>query len=152
MIIIQDFQQRFNFCDVFFLICAILNAISLQKSNLTAFLYILVWKHALAIKIKCLRVKIQILAFINILITRCFILTQLSHCAICVVVLQEIRSQLENCLADGSPLLVTDCDIEKLAKDTRFRYAIQKCTDFIHGKNRFKIIVSMVCYEKINDL
>ncbi|WAR07684.1 DYHG-like protein [Mya arenaria] len=53
----------------------------------------------------------------------------------------EIRSQLENCLADGSPLLVTDCDIEKLAKDSRFRYAIQRCTDFIHGKNRFKIIV-----------
>ncbi|XP_053397319.1 dynein axonemal heavy chain 5-like isoform X6 [Mercenaria mercenaria] len=53
----------------------------------------------------------------------------------------EIRSQLENCLADGSPLLVTDCDIQKLAKDSRFRYAIQRCSDFINGKNRFKIIV-----------
>ncbi|KAL4232681.1 hypothetical protein ACF0H5_007369 [Mactra antiquata] len=53
----------------------------------------------------------------------------------------EIRSQLENCLADGSPLLVTDCDIQKLAKDSRFRFAIQKCCEFINGKARFKVIV-----------
>ena len=38
--------------------------------------------------------------------------------------LQEIRSQLENCLSDGSPLLVTDCDIKKLASDSRFIYVV----------------------------
>ena len=56
--------------------------------------------------------------------------------------LQEIRSQLENCLSDGSPLLVTDCDIKKLASDSRFRHPIQRCGDFINGKQRFKVIVS----------
>ena len=55
---------------------------------------------------------------------------------------QEIRSQLENCLADGSPLLVTDCDMKKLASDSRFRHPIQRCADFINGKQRFKVIVS----------
>ncbi|KAK3577475.1 hypothetical protein CHS0354_032326 [Potamilus streckersoni] len=53
----------------------------------------------------------------------------------------ELRSQLENCLSDGSPLLVTDCNINKLARDGRFTHAIQKCNDFVNGKARFKIIV-----------
>ena len=67
--------------------------------------------------------------------------TSLSHCLI--LYFQEIRSQLENCLADGSPLLVSDCDIQKLAKDSRFRHTIQRCADFINGKQRFKVIVSI---------
>lgn len=55
---------------------------------------------------------------------------------------QEIRSQFENCLADGSPLFVTDCDLAELAFDKRFNDALQNCSQFIHGKQRFKITVS----------
>ncbi|GFN75495.1 dynein beta chain, ciliary [Plakobranchus ocellatus] len=54
----------------------------------------------------------------------------------------EIRSQLENCLSDGSPLLVTDCDLETLMRDKRFTDTIQNCVNFINGKSRFKVIVS----------
>ncbi|XP_052708586.1 uncharacterized protein LOC128183562 isoform X10 [Crassostrea angulata] len=53
----------------------------------------------------------------------------------------EIRSQFENCLAEGCPLLVTDCDTKQLAKDKRFRDAIQSCKQFINGKLKFKITV-----------
>ncbi|OWF37572.1 Dynein heavy chain 5, axonemal [Mizuhopecten yessoensis] len=53
----------------------------------------------------------------------------------------EMRSQFENCLADGSPLLVTDCDVIQLSKDKRFRDAIQRCNRFINEKSRFKIFV-----------
>ncbi|KAL5010133.1 hypothetical protein ScPMuIL_012438 [Solemya velum] len=53
----------------------------------------------------------------------------------------EMRSQLENCLSDGSPLLVTDCDVTELVKDKRFSNAIRNCSSFITGKTRFKIIV-----------
>ena len=58
------------------------------------------------------------------------------------VVFQEMRSQLENCLADGTPLLVTDCDVEQLVSDTRFIDTIANCVCFINGKSRFKVIVS----------
>lgn len=56
--------------------------------------------------------------------------------------MEEIRSQFENCLAEGCPLLVTDCDTKQLAKDKRFRDAIQSCKQFINGKLKFKITVS----------
>ena len=62
----------------------------------------------------------------------------------CFKCFQDIRSQFENCLADGSALLVTDCDTEELAKDKRFRDAIQSCKRFINGKMKFKIVVSNV--------
>ncbi|XP_052710792.1 uncharacterized protein LOC128185166 [Crassostrea angulata] len=55
--------------------------------------------------------------------------------------ISEIRSQFENCLAEGCPLLVTDCDTKQLAKDKRFRDAIQSCKQFINGKLKFKITV-----------
>ena len=61
---------------------------------------------------------------------------------------KEIRSQLENCLSDGSPLLVTDCDLDALMKDKRFTDTIQNCVNFINGKTRFKVIVSKIPYEK----
>ncbi|XP_059166583.1 dynein axonemal heavy chain 8-like [Physella acuta] len=54
----------------------------------------------------------------------------------------EIRSQLENCLSDGTALLVTDCDLLALEKDRRFIDTIQNCTAFINGKSRFKIVVT----------
>ncbi|XP_035829673.1 dynein heavy chain 5, axonemal isoform X2 [Aplysia californica] len=54
----------------------------------------------------------------------------------------EIRSQLENCLSDGTPLLVTDCDLETLMKDRRFTDTIANCVNFINGKTRFKVIVT----------
>ncbi|XP_055889445.1 dynein axonemal heavy chain 8-like isoform X4 [Biomphalaria glabrata] len=54
----------------------------------------------------------------------------------------EVRSQLENCLADGTPLLVTDCDLQSLVKDKRFINTIQTCSSFINGKSRFKVIVT----------
>ncbi|CAL1527205.1 unnamed protein product [Lymnaea stagnalis] len=54
----------------------------------------------------------------------------------------EIRSQLENCLSDGTPLLVTDCDLDSLMKDKRFMNTIQNCVNFINGKTRFKVIVT----------
>ncbi|XP_025098007.1 LOW QUALITY PROTEIN: dynein gamma chain, flagellar outer arm-like [Pomacea canaliculata] len=54
----------------------------------------------------------------------------------------EIRSQLENCLADGIPLLVTDCDVNQLVSDLRFVDVIQSCVCFIKGKCRFKVIVT----------
>ncbi|XP_041355189.1 dynein gamma chain, flagellar outer arm-like isoform X3 [Gigantopelta aegis] len=53
----------------------------------------------------------------------------------------EMRSQLENCLADGTPLLVTDCDITELVNDRRFRDTIRSSYRFIGGKSRFKVIV-----------
>ncbi|XP_067674368.1 uncharacterized protein [Haliotis asinina] len=53
----------------------------------------------------------------------------------------EMRSQLENCLADGTPLLVTDCNMVELARDQRFRDTIQSSSSFINGKSRFKVIV-----------
>ncbi|KAK6987321.1 dynein heavy chain 5 axonemal, partial [Biomphalaria glabrata] len=54
----------------------------------------------------------------------------------------EVRSQLENCLADGTPLLVTDCDLQSLVKDKRFINTIQTCSSFINGRSRFKVIVT----------
>ena len=53
-----------------------------------------------------------------------------------------MRSQLENCLADGTPLLVTDCDISELVNDKRFQDTIRSSYRFIGGKSRFKVIVS----------
>ncbi|XP_052089132.1 uncharacterized protein LOC127725852 isoform X10 [Mytilus californianus] len=58
-----------------------------------------------------------------------------------VVRYSEIRSQFENCLADGSPLFITDCDLAELSNDKRFIDALQNCSQFIHGKTRFKITV-----------
>ena len=58
------------------------------------------------------------------------------------MVFQEMRSQLENCLADGTPLLVTDCDVKQLVSDGRFIDTISSCVSFINGKSRFKVIVS----------
>jgi hypothetical protein len=58
--------------------------------------------------------------------------------------IQEIRSQFENCLADGSPLFITDCDLDELANDKSFNDALQNCSQFIHGKTRFKITVSLI--------
>ena len=55
---------------------------------------------------------------------------------------QEIRSQLENCLSDGTPLLVTDCELQALMRDRRFTDIIANCVNFINGKSRFKVIVS----------
>ncbi|XP_070190368.1 uncharacterized protein [Littorina saxatilis] len=59
-----------------------------------------------------------------------------------VVKYHEMRSQLENCLADGTPLLVTDCDVKQLVSDTRFTNTITSCVNFINGKSRFKVIVT----------
>lgn len=70
-------------------------------------------------------------------------LDETSLASIAIVYLQEMRSQLENCLSDGSPLLVTDCDVTELVKDKRFSNAIRNCSSFITGKHRFKIIVSL---------
>ncbi|CAH1799095.1 unnamed protein product [Owenia fusiformis] len=53
----------------------------------------------------------------------------------------EIRSQLETCLSDGVPLLVTDCDPALLCKDERFREVIASRNKFIHGKTPFKLWV-----------
>ncbi|BFZ10055.1 hypothetical protein BsWGS_13094 [Bradybaena similaris] len=54
----------------------------------------------------------------------------------------EVRSQLDSCLSEGTPLLVTDCDLSSLVKDQRFTSTIQNCSNFIHGKARFKVIVA----------
>lgn len=59
-----------------------------------------------------------------------------------VVKYHEMRSQLENCLADGTPLLVTDCEVNQLVSDLRFVDTIQSCVSFIKGKSRFKVIVT----------
>ncbi|ESO89151.1 hypothetical protein LOTGIDRAFT_229063 [Lottia gigantea] len=54
---------------------------------------------------------------------------------------QELRSQLDNCLSEGIPLLVTDCDVVALKTDKRFHDTIQNCRQFTSGKTRFKVIV-----------
>ncbi|XP_076466964.1 uncharacterized protein LOC143298129 [Babylonia areolata] len=59
-----------------------------------------------------------------------------------VVKYHEMRSQLENCLAEGTPLLVTDCDVRQLVSDSRFIDTIASCVSFINGKSRFKVIVT----------
>ncbi|XP_023932047.1 dynein heavy chain 5, axonemal-like isoform X1 [Lingula anatina] len=53
----------------------------------------------------------------------------------------ELRSQLENCLADGTPLLVTDVDVKELVCDERFRNVLLKRARFLREKTAFKLMV-----------
>ncbi|KAK6187606.1 hypothetical protein SNE40_005595 [Patella caerulea] len=53
----------------------------------------------------------------------------------------EMRSQLDSCLSEGTPLLVTDCDVQQLMVDKRFHDTIQSCIQFTSGKTRFKVVV-----------
>ena len=55
---------------------------------------------------------------------------------------QELKSQLDTCLADGLPLLVTDVDVVELAKDIRFHTVIHSRDAFKSDKTSFKIAVS----------
>ena len=56
---------------------------------------------------------------------------------------QELRSQFDNCLADGQPLLVTDIDVNVFKNDPRFGKIILSRTQFTVGKNPFKIPVCL---------
>ena len=61
---------------------------------------------------------------------------------------QELRSQFDNCLADGQPLLVTDIDVNVFKNDPRFGKVILSRTQFTVGKNPFKIpvrVVALLC-------
>ena len=59
---------------------------------------------------------------------------------------QELRSQFDNCLADGQPLLVTDIDVNVFKNDPRFGKVILSRTQFTVGKNPFKIPVRVVAW------
>lgn len=61
-----------------------------------------------------------------------------------ILCFQEIWFQFENCLVEGCFLLVIDCDIKQLVKDKWFCDVIQSCKQFINGKFKFKIIVSLL--------
>ena len=55
-----------------------------------------------------------------------------------------MRSQLENCLSEGVPLLVTDCDVNALMHDQRFISVILNRAKFVKGRNPFKIWVCLL--------
>ena len=61
-----------------------------------------------------------------------------------VVHLQELRSQFDNCLADGQPLLITDIDVNVFKNDLRFCRVILSRTRFTAGTNPFKIPVNVI--------
>ena len=58
------------------------------------------------------------------------------------VLLQELRSQFDTCLADGLSLLVTDCNMSDLCNDLRFINLLIEREKFITGKPPFKMMVS----------
>ncbi|XP_030850579.1 dynein heavy chain 8, axonemal isoform X3 [Strongylocentrotus purpuratus] len=59
-----------------------------------------------------------------------------------VIKFHELRAQLETCLTEGTPLVLMDCDVDKLAEDPRFYRLLRSRLAFINGKSNFKMMVA----------
>ncbi|XP_041462850.1 dynein heavy chain 8, axonemal-like [Lytechinus variegatus] len=59
-----------------------------------------------------------------------------------IIKYHELRAQLETCLTEGTPLLLMDCDVDKLAEDPRFYRLLRSRLAFINGKGNFKMMVA----------
>jgi len=55
--------------------------------------------------------------------------------------LQDLKAQFETSLSEGSVLLITYCDVIKLAKDYRFREVFRSRPKFHSSNSPFKIMV-----------
>ncbi|XP_071801693.1 uncharacterized protein [Asterias amurensis] len=54
----------------------------------------------------------------------------------------ELRSQLETCLTEGTPLVIMDCDAKALAHDQRFTRLLRGRLAFMNAKTPFKMMVA----------
>ena len=61
----------------------------------------------------------------------------------CWLDFQELRSQLETCLTEGTPLVIMDCDATALAHDQRFTRLLRGRLAFMNAKTPFKMMVSL---------
>ncbi|XP_071818739.1 dynein axonemal heavy chain 5-like isoform X4 [Apostichopus japonicus] len=59
-----------------------------------------------------------------------------------IVKYNELRSQLESCLTEGTPLVLMDCDPEALAEDARFMELLRQKRRFWSANAVFKMMVA----------
>ena len=65
--------------------------------------------------------------------------------------LQELRSQLDTCLSDGTPLLVTDCSMQHILTDKRFQSVLASRSRFVSTNSPFKLMVCHLYTTSINE-
>ena len=66
-----------------------------------------------------------------------------------VLFCQELKSQLDTCLSDGTPLLVTDCNMDIIMTDKRFLAVLASRSRFISSNMPFKL---MVCHTLVKPI
>lgn len=65
----------------------------------------------------------------------------LSSIIVVLLLFQELKSQLDTCLSDGTPLLVTDCNMDIILTDKRFLAVLASRSRFISSNMPFKLMV-----------